>query len=143
VRDLEIAGERTRGLFLIKSRGMGHSNQVREFVIGPHGIDLIPVEIGPNGVLTGSAREHRENERRNEAMARAHARERKLRELERRRIVVEAQIAGMRADLEAAAAEIEAAAVEERERTRRTTEGEVRLGATRSARRASANGERR
>src|SRR5262245_36967624 len=64
VRDLEIAGERTRGLFLIKSRGMGHSNQVREFVIGSHGIDLIPVEIGPTGVLTGSARASRENERR-------------------------------------------------------------------------------
>lgn len=143
VRDLEHAGERTRGLFLIKSRGMGHSNQVREFVIGSHGIDLIPVEIGPNGVLTGSAREYRENERRTEAMARAHERERKLRQLERRRITVEAQIAAMRADLEAEASELEAVASEERERTRRTSEDEARLGATRSAGRATTNGARR
>lgn len=143
VRDLELAGERTRALFLIKSRGMGHSNQVREFVIGSHGIDLIPVEIGPNGVLTGSAREYRENERRTEAMARAHERERELRRLERRRIAVEAQIAAMRAELEAEASELEVAASEERERTRRTSEDQARLGATRSAGRATANGERR
>ena len=143
VRDLELAGERTRGLFLIKSRGMGHSNQVREFVINSHGIDLIPVEIGPSGVLTGSAREHRENARRTEAMARAHERERKLRQLERRRIAVEAQIAAMRAELEAEASELEAIASEERERTRRTSEDEARLGATRSAGRGSSNGERR
>lgn len=143
VRDLEFAGERTRGLFLIKSRGMGHSNQVREFVIGPHGIDLISVEIGPNGVLTGSARESRENERRTEAMARAHERERKLRQLERRRIAVEAQIATMRADLEAEVSELEVTASEERERTQRTSEDEARLGATRSAGRAQTNGARR
>ncbi|HEX7941325.1 MAG TPA: circadian clock protein KaiC [Gemmatimonadaceae bacterium] len=143
VRDLELAGERTRALFLIKSRGMGHSNQVREFLIGSHGIDLVPVEIGPSGVLTGSAREHRENERRTEAMARAHERERKLRQLERRRTAVEAQIAVMRAELEAEAFELDAAASEERERTRRTSEAAARLGATRSAGRASTNGERR
>jgi circadian clock protein KaiC len=143
VRDLEFAGERTRGLFLIKSRGMGHSNQVREFVIGPHGIDLIPVEIGPSGVLTGSARQHRESERRIEAMAREHERERKLRNLERRRAVVEAQIAAMRVELEAESAEVEVAAGEERERTRRTSEDEARLGATRSAGRVTTNGARR
>ena len=136
VRDLELAGERTRGLFLIKSRGMGHSNQVREFVISP-------VEIGPNGVLTGSARAYRENERRTEAIARAHERERKLRQLERRRVAVEAQIAAMRAELESEAAELEVAASEERERTRHSSEGEARLGATRSAGRTRTNGARR
>src|SRR5262249_48246082 len=143
VRDLELAGERTRGLFLIKSRGMGHSNQVREFVISSRGIDLVPVEIGPNGVLTGSAREYRENERRTEAMARAHERERKLRQLERRRVAVEAQIAAMRADLESEASELEVATSEERERTRRTSDDEARQGATRSTGRSTTNGERR
>lgn len=143
VRDIELAGERTRGLFLIKSRGMGHSNQVREFVIASHGIDLIPVEIGPSGVLTGSAREYREAERRTEAMAREHERERKLRVLERRRTAAEAQIEAMRAELEAEAAELAAVATEERERTRRTSEAEARLSATRSAGRAATNGERR
>jgi circadian clock protein KaiC len=143
VRDLEFAGERTRALFLIKSRGMGHSNQVREFVIGAHGIDLIPVEIGPSGVLTGSARAYRETERRTETMARAHERERKLRLLERRRVAVEAQITAMRADLEAEASELEVVTGEERELTRRTSEEAARMGATRSAGRAAANGERR
>ena len=56
VRDIELDGERTRGLYLVKSRGMGHSNQVREFVISGDGVDLVPVAIGPQGVLTGSAR---------------------------------------------------------------------------------------
>lgn len=54
VRDIEIAAERIRGLYLVKSRGMGHSNQVREFLITPKGLDLLPVAIGPEGVLTGS-----------------------------------------------------------------------------------------
>ena len=58
VRDIELNGERTRGLYLVKSRGMGHSNQVREFIISDRGIDLVPVAIGPSGVLTGSARRH-------------------------------------------------------------------------------------
>src|SRR5690606_21240204 len=56
VRDIEGQGERNRGLFIIKSRGMGHSNQVREFVITRKGIELLDVEVGPNGILTGSER---------------------------------------------------------------------------------------
>jgi circadian clock protein KaiC len=143
VRDLELAGERTRGLFLIKSRGMGHSNQVREFVIASRGLDLIRVEVGPEGVLTGSARQHHENERRVEALARDDERDRKLRQLERRRLAVEAQIAAMRADLEAEAAELEVSATTERERLRRAAEDELRLGETRSIRRGTTNGARR
>jgi len=143
VRDLELGGERTRGLFLIKSRGMGHSKQVREFLISADGIDLVPVEIGPTGVLTGSAREHRETERRAEAMAREQERERKLRQLVRRRAVVEAQISAMRAELEAESSELEVTAGEERERTLRSSEDEARLKATRSDGRSTSNGERR
>lgn len=56
VRDLESHGERTRGLYVIKSRGMPHSNQVREFVIDDNGIHLLDVYPGPDGILTGSAR---------------------------------------------------------------------------------------
>ena len=115
LRDLESNGERNRGLYVLKSRGMGHSNQVREFVIASHGIDLILVVRRSAGRATGSAREYRENERRTEAMARAHERERKLRQLERRRIAVEAQIDAMRADLESEVSELEVSTTEELE----------------------------
>ena len=57
VRDMESNGERNRGLYIMKSRGMKHSNQVREFEITDNGLSLIDVYIGPEGILTGSARE--------------------------------------------------------------------------------------
>jgi circadian clock protein KaiC len=57
LRDIEHDGERNRGLYVLKSRGSRHSKRVREFVIGPEGIELIDVVRGPTGVLTGSARE--------------------------------------------------------------------------------------
>src|SRR6476620_1052597 len=60
VRDIESNGERNRGLYIMKSRGMKHSNQVREFVITDKGLDLVDVFLGPEGILTGSAREAQE-----------------------------------------------------------------------------------
>ena len=56
LRDIEIGGERNRGLYILKSRGMAHSNQIREFLLTDQGIDLLDVYVGPSGVLTGSAR---------------------------------------------------------------------------------------
>jgi len=56
LRDIEIGGERNRGLYVLKSRGMAHSNQIREFKLTNHGIELLDVYVGPGGVLTGSAR---------------------------------------------------------------------------------------
>ena len=56
VRDIELAGERNRGLYVLKSRGMKHSNQIREFLITSEGIKLEDVYVGPEGVLTGSMR---------------------------------------------------------------------------------------
>jgi circadian clock protein KaiC len=56
LRDIEIGGERNRGLYILKSRGMAHSNQIREFLLTDKGIDLVDVYLGPAGVLTGSAR---------------------------------------------------------------------------------------
>jgi circadian clock protein KaiC len=57
VKDIEMNGERNRGLYIMKSRGIKHSNQVREFLITDHGLVLQDVYLGPDGVLTGSARE--------------------------------------------------------------------------------------
>ncbi len=56
VRDIELGGERNRGMYILKSRGMAHSNQIREFVLGRQGVELVDVYLGPAGVLTGSAR---------------------------------------------------------------------------------------
>jgi circadian clock protein KaiC len=56
VRDIETEGERNRGLYVLKSRGMAHSNRVREFILTDHGIDLVEVHFGPEGVLIGSKR---------------------------------------------------------------------------------------
>lgn len=56
LREMELNGERNRGLYIVKSRGMAHSNRVREFLFTRNGIRLVPVYMGMSGVLTGSAR---------------------------------------------------------------------------------------
>lgn len=127
VRDIEIAGERTRGLYLVKSRGMGHSNQVREFLITSHGVDLIPVAVGPNGVLTGSARVHQETEQRATAVARQHEIERKQRALLRKSRALEHQIESMRAELAAEKEEQTSLENELNERELRLVESRAKL----------------
>ena len=57
VQLVEVAGERNRGISVLKSRGMAHSNQIREFRMGSEGLQLIPAYRGPQGFLSGSARE--------------------------------------------------------------------------------------
>lgn len=127
VRDIEIAGERTRGLYLVKSRGMGHSNQVREFVITSHGVDLVPVAVGPNGVLTGSARVHQESEQRAAAIARQQEIERKQRALLRKSKVLDNQIESMRAELAAEKEEQRSLEQELHQRELRLAESRAKL----------------
>jgi len=57
LRDIESNGERNRALFIRKSRGMPHSNKVREFIITDHGVEVLDVFSGPEGILVGGARE--------------------------------------------------------------------------------------
>src|ERR687890_31579 len=52
LRNVESDGERNRLLFVIKSRGTAHFNQVREFILTDHGPELLDVSVGPRGVLT-------------------------------------------------------------------------------------------
>ncbi len=95
VRDLEFNGERNRGMYVMKSRGMKHSNQVREFVISDEGLSLVDVYLGPDGVLTGSAREaHRLQEVTGDVL-RKHALSMKDIEIDRKRKVLEAKIASL------------------------------------------------
>ncbi len=106
VRDIELSGERNRGLYLLKARGMSHSNQIREFLLTEQGIELREVYLGPSGMLTGSARVALEAEERNAALRRAQERELKLAQLERRRKAMEARIAAVRAEFEADEVEV-------------------------------------
>jgi len=101
LRDIEYNGERNRGIYILKSRGMPHSNQIREFLITSKGIDLINVYIGPEGVLTGSARKSQESKLRAEELLRQQDVERQEAFLKRRRKAVEAQIASLQAELQA------------------------------------------
>ena len=96
----EASGEYNRQLYLLKSRGMAHSNQMREFVLSEHGVELRPVYLGPEGVLTGSARLAQETRARAATVGQQQELERKARALTRRRRQLERQIEDLRADLE-------------------------------------------
>ena len=98
LRDIEIGGERNRGLYILKSRGMAHSNQIREFLLTDHGVDLRDVYVGPSGVLTGSARLAQEAQEQAALMTRNQEVERRQIELERKRTTLEAQIVALRAE---------------------------------------------
>ncbi len=101
LRDIELQGERNRALYVLKSRGMSHSNRVREFVLTDHGVDVLNVYVGPEGVLTGTSRLVQEAKEKAAALARQQDVERRERELERKRAALEAQISILRADFEA------------------------------------------
>ncbi len=100
VRDIESNGERNRGLYVMKSRGMNHSNQVREFVITTNGLNLIDVYLGPEGVLVGSAREAQQLTAIAGQVLHTHAVNRKDIEIQRKRKVLEAQISSLREEFE-------------------------------------------
>jgi circadian clock protein KaiC len=99
LRDIEAGGERNRGLYILKSRGTAHSNQIREFRLTDRGIDLLDVYLGPEGVLTGSARLSQE--------AKAQAAEAERREnAQRRHVEIEAERRSLAAQVAALEAKI-------------------------------------
>lgn len=106
VRDMEGVGERNRGIFIVKSRGMGHSNQVREFVITSKGIELLDVELGPQGILTGSARKTHQFSKTISDIKLQNEISRKDREIERKRKVLEANIEALRNEFESTQEEL-------------------------------------
>jgi circadian clock protein KaiC len=107
LRDQETNGERNRLLYVLKSRGMNHSNQVREFRLTPNGIQLLDVYLGTGGVLTGTARLIQEAQEKAKALAQQQEIDRKQRELKRKRALIDAQIAALQAEFEAEQEEIE------------------------------------
>jgi circadian clock protein KaiC len=106
VKTLEGNGELNRLLYVLESRGMANSNQIREFLITSHGIELADVYVGPQGVLTGSARQAQEVQETADGVARMEDLEQRRITLERRRESVEAQTAVLWREYEDEAASV-------------------------------------
>jgi circadian clock protein KaiC len=106
IRDIELNGERNRAMYVMKSRGMKHSNQVREFVISDEGLELIDVYVGPDGILTGSARESQILQEETGAAIHNYALNRKDREIMRKRQVLESKIASLNSEFESVEEEL-------------------------------------
>jgi circadian clock protein KaiC len=133
VRDIEVSGERNRGLFVLKARGMSHSNQIREFTMDSRGIHLTEVYLGPAGMLTGSARVAQEATERDAALRRKDETSRKMAQLERKRRAMEARIAAIRAEFEAEETEAQEGFASDEEMERRITEDRAAMARSRRA----------
>lgn len=116
LRDIEYKGERNRGMYILKSRGMAHSNQIREFILSDKGIDLVDVYLGPEGVLTGAARVGQESQDKSGAVVRQQELQRKKREYERKRQALEANIAALHEEFDTATEIIDSLSEEEQQR---------------------------
>jgi circadian clock protein KaiC len=131
LRDIEIGGERNRGLYVLKSRGMAHSNQIREFRLTNHGIELLDVYVGADGVLTGSARLSQETKDTAEQLLRQQEIGRKQFGLERKREAMEAQIVVLRSEFEAEKSEALKAIGIEEATNERFTQDKVQMARSR------------
>ncbi|OQP62201.1 circadian clock protein KaiC [Niastella populi] len=114
VRDIEGNGERNRGIYIMKSRGMNHSNQVREFVITEKGLELVDVFQGPEGILVGSARQAQLLQEATGIELRTYAASRKDQAIERKKLVLEAKIASLREEFESVQDELNKTFMEEK-----------------------------
>lgn len=106
LRNHEHNGERNRTLYVLKARGMAHSNQVREFILSDAGVDLVEVYVGGGGVLTGTARASQEAQERAARELRVQDNQRRMRKFASQRKAIEAQIAMLQAEAEAETAEM-------------------------------------
>jgi circadian clock protein KaiC len=121
VRNVELNGERNRTLYVLKSRGMAHSNQIREFVITHHGVQLVDAYLGAEGVLTGSARLAQEARDLDAETRRREELEEKTSAIERRRATIEAQIVALRSELAAEEKKLQNLTSQDAQRKKRVT----------------------
>ena len=130
-RDIEYGGERSRAMYVLKSRGMAHSKQIREFMLTDHGVQLRDVYVGPAGVLTGTARSNQEAAEKAEELVLKQQMELGEQELVTKRQILESKIAAMRAEF--ALQEIASLKVTEQQRALKTLETRQRtqMGASR------------
>jgi len=133
LRDMELNGERNRALYILKSRGMAHSNQVREFLLTDRGIDLQDVYLGPEGVLTGSARQSQESREKTAALVRRQEIDSKQRERKRKREALEARIVALRKEFEAQEEEMDRLIGQEMTRENTSQEDVERMADRRKA----------
>jgi circadian clock protein KaiC len=133
LRHIESNGERNRGIWVLKSRGMAHSNQIREFVFTEHGIDLIDVYLGAEGVLTGTARAAQEAKEKAEGLRRQQDVERKQRDLEQKSKALEARMAAMREECEAEKKELATAIIEQKQSEAVLDQNRVSMAMSRKA----------
>jgi circadian clock protein KaiC len=133
LRDIELYGERNRALHILKSRGMAHSNQIREFLLTDQGIQLTDVYLGPDGVLTGSARLAQEAKEKATAVQRGLEIEMKRRELARRQHALEAQIAVLQLQFQTEAEGMERDIACEQEYVEQMQEGRDEMARSRKA----------
>ena len=133
LRDIEIGGERNRALSILKSRGMAHSNQIRECLLSDHGVELCEVYVGAGGVLTGSARLAQEALEHAGKLTRKQETERRQLELESKRRALEAQIDAMRAEFEVRATEAQKIIGQEQAQEAQLLRERVEMGLSRKA----------
>jgi circadian clock protein KaiC len=100
VKNIECNGERNRGLYILKARGVAHSNQIREFLLTDHGIQLVDAYVGSEGVLMGSARSSQVAREKAAEVDRKLVMERKQRELRRKQELYEAQLIALKSQYE-------------------------------------------
>jgi circadian clock protein KaiC len=100
VKNIESNGERNRGLYVLKARGLAHSNQVREFVLNERGVELVEAYVGSEGVLMGPARASQHARKNAAEVTRQQTRKRKELELQRKQEMLEAQILALRGQYE-------------------------------------------
>ncbi len=133
VRDIELGGERNRAMYVLKSRGMAHSNQLREFLLTSHGIDLLDVYVGPEGVLTGSSRLSQEAREKAAALLRQQEAERKQRDRLLKKEALEARITALRKEFEMEEKEAETFTAQEGSREKVVAASREAMGRSRRA----------
>ena len=133
LRDIELNGERNRCMYVLKSRGMAHSNQLREFVITSKGIKLVPPYVGQAGVLTGSSRINQEAKDKSAAVQRHFEILQKEQEVSRKRLALEAQVSSLQAELVAVDREAEIIVRENKGREQQASADRADLAKSRGA----------
>ena len=133
LRDIELGGERNRAMYVLKSRGMAHSNQIREFLLTNHGIELADIYLGPDGVLTGSMRQAQEAREKALLIAQQQESESRQRASQRKREAMEARIVAMRKEFDAEEEEANQIASQERVRIETIRQDRERMRESRQA----------
>ncbi|MDP9339930.1 MAG: circadian clock protein KaiC [Acidobacteriota bacterium] len=128
LRDLELNGERNRCLYVLKSRGMAHSNQIREFVLSSKGVRLLPAYVGAGTVYTGSARLAQEARERADAILAEQQLDDQRKQISGKRHLLESQIAALRSELLNGQAEFERLTQQQQKRRQRLALDQAAMG---------------